>query len=206
MSFGRVCDEIGWQVIGIVLSAVILWILYRKDEDFKCCQSIQIRADFLLLCNVIILVLPSDINKEPWYIQMCFTGMFVYLMVASVMDCRLQMVSDFLHGIGILSAGILAICKPTEPENGWAVVMFCLIQYLVFRFMYGSADVAGFMVCALFLAAEGRGIDTYLFHMAMTFLVLGIVQLFRGNLSKWGNLKEPVALVPYIMIGFFMII
>lgn len=198
MNFGRACDEAGWMVGGIVLSAVILWILYRKDEEFKRCQSIQIKADFLLLCNVIILVLPSDINKEPWYIQMCFAGMFVYLLVASVMDCRLQMISDFLHGIGILSAGTLAFCNATEPEAGRAVILFCMIQYFVFRFMYGPADVAVFMVCALFLATEGRGIEAYLFHMTVTFLLLGGVQLIRGNLSRWGNLKEPVALVPYI--------
>ena len=145
-------------------------------------------------------------GKEPWYAQGCFMGMFVYLAVAGVMDCRLKMISDFLHGMGLLSAGILAFCSHSEPEVWWSFLMFCLVQYLVFRHMYGPADVIIFLICALFLAAQGRKMEVYLIHMALTFVLLGVIQLLRRNISERGNLKEPVALVPYIAVSFFMII
>ena len=48
--------------------------------------------------------------------------------------------------------------------------------------------------------------ETYLLHMGLTFSILGVVQLFRGNISRRGNLKEPVALVPYVAVSFFVII
>ncbi len=206
MNFGHVCGNSWWLVSGIAMSAVVLWIIHRKDPEFRSCETGKIRETFLVLCNIMLLIMPMEISEEPWYVQGCFLGMFVYLMVAGVMDYQLQMVSDFLHGIGLLSCVMMVFCNQAGQKNWWSLIMFCMIQYLVFRHMYGAADVAVFMICALFFTAEGRDMEAYLLHMAIAFFLLGIVQAFRGNISKQGNLKVPVALVPYIAISFFVII
>lgn len=206
MNFGRVCDESWWLLVGMVLGALTLWFLYREDAELGNCEIGKLKTDYLFFCNIGALLLPADITKEPWYIQGCFVGMFMYLTVTGVMDYRLQMVSDILHGIGLLCAGIMALCSESGPEVWWSFLTFCLVQYLVFKKMYGPADVIMYMVCAMFLAAEGRTMKAYLMHMALTFILLGVVQAFRRNINKQGNLKEPVALIPYISISFFIII
>ena len=87
----------------------------------------------------------------------------------------------------------------------WYVV--CLFfQYFVFQRMYGRADVMGFVLCAFFLASTDRGIGAYVGHMSLTFGILALVQALRRNIAAGGNLKHPIALFPYILCGFFLII
>lgn len=206
MKFGHVCAERWWLPAGMLVAAAVLRILYIKDPDFSRCKGREIIKEYAFLCVVGGICLPWEISREFLCIQVCYAGMFVYLIVAATMDSQLQMVSDFLHGIGLLSAGVAAFFSQTKPEIRCSFLMFCLIQCFVFRHMYGSADVVMFMVCSLFFAAEGRSMETYLLHMGLTFSILGVVQLFRGNISRRGNLKEPVALVPYVAVSFFVII
>lgn len=206
MSFGLVCVKIGWLLGAVAFSTAILWLLYRKDPDFAKCMWTEIWKEnlFLGLANAVFLY--GEIGEASLCTQACHAGMFSYLLIVSVMDLQLQMVNDFLHGIGIISGMILAFCKQSEPENWWSYLMFCIIQYFVFGRMYGMADVAVFLVCALFFTVLGGTMETYLLHMALTFLLLGVVQFLRGNIDKQGNLKVPVALIPYIAISFFVII
>lgn len=206
MNFGLVCAERWWLPVGMLVAAAVLRILYIKDPDFSRCKGQEIIKEYAFLCVVGGMFLPWEISREFLCIQVCYAGMFVYLIVTGVMDSQLQMVSDFLHGIGLLSVGVMAFCSQAKSEIWCSFLIFCLIQYFVFRHMYGPADVVIFMVCSMFFAAEGKNLDTYLLHMGLTFSILGVVQLFRGNISRGGNLKEPVALIPYVVISFFVII
>lgn len=206
MNFEHVCARVGWLYIAVLVAALILTALYLWDSDFGKCKKAKIVSAFCILSITGGVLLPQEIEGTPWYIQGCYAGMFIYLTVAGVMDYGLQMVCDFLHGIGLISSGILAFCNSMRPEIGWSFLAFCLIQYFIFRYMYGPADVSVFMVCALFLAATGRDMEAYLLHMAVTFLLLGLVQILQKNINSRGNLKKPVALIPYMVISFFLII
>ena len=206
MSFGHVCDKLVWMLPGMVAAGAVLWGLYVKDPDFALCVRKEIAKQYLFFSLAGMVLLPKEICEEAPGVRVCYAGILGYLIVAAVMDSQLQMVSDFLHGIGLISASAIAFCRKTEPEVWWSFLMFCLVQYIVFRHMYGPADVVLFIICALFFAAEGKELEMYLLHMALSFAMLGAVQLFRGNVSRRGNLKEPVALVPYLAISFFVII
>lgn len=78
------------------------------------------------------------------------------------------------------------------------MILFALLQYLLFMRLYGEGDVMAFQICALYLVGEGGNLMTMLLHMALAFGLLGAVQLARGNINKKGNLKTPVPFLPYI--------
>ena len=46
------------------------------------------------------------------------------------------------------------------------------------------------------------GMFGYLMHMMLAVLALFIVQLPKRNIAKNGNLKQPVAFLPYISLAF----
>jgi len=121
-----------------------------------------------------------------------------YLVTASITDIQTQAVHDFLHLAGCVGGGILLVWN----RPGWALLgeaaFFIAIQMLLFRRMYGIADCLAFSVCTLYMAASGKGMMAYVLHMGATFLLLAAVQAGRGNINWRGNLKEPVAMIPYI--------
>ncbi len=125
---------------------------------------------------------------------------FAYLMTAALCDYQTKMVHDFLHMI----SGICCIVLLCFSHPSWAVIgeliFFVVVQLLLFKRLYGNADAYVFIVCAMFQATNGHGLISYTLHMAATFLLLVLVQAFRKNISKKGDLKEAVALVPYIAI------
>lgn len=86
------------------------------------------------------------------------------------------------------------------------LIVFCLIQLLVFTKMYGRADCYAFCVCAMAETACGMGFSEYLFHMLIAFGILAMVQLARRNVNSKGNLKHPVPFLPYITVGFVLVL
>ena len=44
----------------------------------------------------------------------------------------------------------------------------------------------------------------YFVFMLFTYILLGIIQLFKKNVNKKGNLKIPVAFTPYIVATFLL--
>ena len=121
-----------------------------------------------------------------------------YLVTASITDRQTKMVHDFLHLAGGLAGVALLIYRWPGQEVFREAVIFIGLQMLLFRKLYGTADCLVFSVCALYLAADGKDLMTYLLHMSAAFLLLAVVQAFCKNINRKGNLKEPVALVPYI--------
>jgi hypothetical protein len=87
-----------------------------------------------------------------------------------------------------------------------SLAVFGLLQLLLFSKMYGKADCYAFCVCSMALAAEGFGFEMYVVHMAAAFTLLAALQLLRGNVNRRGNLKEPVAFLPYITVSLGVIL
>jgi len=137
---------------------------------------------------------------------MLYGVLAAYLVTASITDRQTKMVHDFLHLAGGLAGVALLIYRWPGQEVFREAVIFIGLQMLLFRKLYGTADCLVFSVCALYLAAEGKDLMTYLLHMSATFLLLAVVQACRKNINRKGNLKEPVALVPYIAatLGIFI--
>lgn len=128
------------------------------------------------------------------------------LATAAITDHQTKKVHDFLPFTAF--AGGLLMFPVLRPGPGAAGTLagFLAMQFLLFRRMYGLADCFVFSACAAYLAAAGRDMTACLAFMGAVFLALAAVQALRRNINTRGNLKEPVALVPYIsaVFWFFM--
>lgn len=126
---------------------------------------------------------------------------FACLLFATVTDIETQMVYDYTWWIaGAAIAVMLYIARPCR-ENIIELLLFILLQEFFFALFYGRADCHAFAVCAALEGCFGMGMREYLVHMLLSFMILAVVQLVRGNVGRNGNLKIPVAFLPYITIG-----
>lgn len=206
MSCGHVYASVLW--LGCVWGTcfVLLHLLHRADEDFAKGDIRSIRRLWLVYSLAAgVTFLPHVKGGSPM-VWVAYGLLAVYLILSAVMDSVLEMVCDFFHYIGVVGGFWLLLYYRPEAGPLWELLMFVGIQWFVFRKMYGPADVAAFVLCAMYLVAEGRSLLGLLVHMAVTFLLLGVVQGLQRNIEPGGNLKRPVALFPYITLAFFLII
>ncbi len=86
------------------------------------------------------------------------------------------------------------------------ILCFILLQFILFAKLYGLADCFAFSCCGIFIGAFGGGLRECLFHMLLSTGILGAVQFCRGNVNRYGNLKEPKAFIPYIAAALPVIV
>ncbi len=204
MSCEHVCVNILWSCASVVGVWCVLLFFYFLDEDMR-----EFRWSTWCLLGTLLMLLGSlgMLFKEKQSHSL-HSGVFcilLYLAVSTTMDILLKQVTDVVHYLGLLGGGILLLPGHQQTQVGVELITYVVIQYVIFRKMYGHADVIGFVLCALFFSATGRGIDVYVGHMSLAFGILALVQAFRRNIAGDGNLKQPVALFPYIMCSFLLI-
>lgn len=136
------------------------------------------------------------------------------LLFACVTDCRTCEVFQFTWWLAGAAGGLL-LCRNMIRQSGdgmsekeilFLFLVYAMLQELFFCRMYGRADCHAFVCCALAGCAYGIGFVGYLCQMAMAFGFLGIVQAFRHNINRRGNLKQPVAFLPYITVSFWVLL
>lgn len=137
-------------------------------------------------------------SEGPEAIGIGYLVLSVYLTICVVTDRQTCMVYDFLQLPAAAAGAVMALLCPLPPECGAGLIIFALLQYLIFMRMYGKGDGMAFQICGLYIVSGGGSFEILLLHMALAFGLLGIVQLFRGNLNKRGNLIVPVPFLPYI--------
>lgn len=132
----------------------------------------------------------------------------VCLAFACITDCRTCLVYNFTWWIAGAAAGVLLFAERERLEGDFLLelVIFILLQLLLFSRMYGRADCYAFCVCAVAEAAVGLPLSGYLFHMLLSFLLLAFVQGLRHNIDKGGNLRRPVPFLPYITLAFWALL
>lgn len=134
-----------------------------------------------------------------WYGQLACGVLAAYLLVASIQDVQSREVYDFLH-LMALPAGLVFVWTEVSWDKLISLAVFAVVQFGIFMRMYGAGDGLAFLVCAVFESRFGAGMLTYLLHMSAAYVLLGVVQGIRGNLNRQGNLREPVAFIPYIAV------
>lgn len=122
----------------------------------------------------------------------------VYLTVCAITDFQTCKVYDLLQVPAAAAGAVLCLLQTSLPEGGRGLVLFALLQYLLFMRFYGEGDVMAFQICSLYLVGRGGDLRTLLLHMALAFILLGAVQAFKRNINKKGNLIVPVPFFPYI--------
>ena len=206
MNCEPVCASLLWFGTGLLFTGGCLGLLYFVDEDLGRSKPDRLRRVWAVAWAVVSLMLWRYGVGQGAVAGLAYGCLAVYLVLCSVMDYFLKMVCDFFHYIGLLGGGLLLLYSPPSLEAVWSLLCFVLIQKVLFMKMYGPADGVAFVICAMYLTARGNTLEDFLMHMASTFVLLGVVQGYKRNISANGNLKHPVALLPYITAGFFVII
>ena len=185
-----------------------------NPEERLCRVSPISRALLCIICSECIAILMMH--------SLCFAGgsyvaivlmciIAACLLAAAVMDVETHMVYDYVWWIG-WGAAVALLClarseqKVATGDVVWIkrlieLLNFIWLQELLFARMYGRADCHAFVVCAITGSAFGMGMKEYLLLMLFAFVLLAVVQLIRGNVGRDGNLKAPVAFLPYINIS-----
>lgn len=129
------------------------------------------------------------------------------LFFACITDCISRRVYNFTWWIGAVAAGWLLWRRLWEGRLPGELLadlsLFFLLQLSLFCRMYGRADCYAFCVCAMAEASLGMGLSGYLVHMLLSVVFLLPIQLLKGNIGSSGNLKKPVAFLPYIAAAFW---
>ena len=158
-----------------------------------------------------------------YIIEMVMLSMFGILLVhAALEDHKYKRVRRYIWYISGMIGGVLysmnaftacgqmGIIIHRQYKREWELlaelICFGLLQLRLFSKMYGRADSYAFICCSMVLSAFGDGMLVYLVHMLVAVVLLGAMQLAYGNVGKDGNLKIPVAFVPYIVVSFFICI
>lgn len=128
----------------------------------------------------------------------------VYFLSSSVTDSICCQVYDVFQFLGIGAGAYLALTGETGRMFGISLVIFGLLQYFLFMKLYGAADGMAFLAAALAEAGLGYEISGFLLHMIIAYLMLSLVQLCRGNITRKGRLREGVPFLPYIMVSFWI--
>jgi len=190
----------------VICVLLCLQMLMRLDKE----HGLEFSA-----CTIRMLCLGGVVTAIIWYYTtegMEMTERTVWLLIhiiflsCSVTDHQTYMVYDVFQYLGIGLSSYLLLRNPYKLCIGISLILFALMQYLVFMKMYGKADGMVLLTAAVAEASLGYDIRMYLLHMIIAYLLLSVVQGIKGNIGRKGRLAKPVAFLPYIMIGFWVIL
>ena len=194
-----VCFEI-WTITWLLLKTIIK---YDKESNFYISKVIKINILFFSLGIGVWITVVMGLSDLSIF---SYGVLASYLLVATITDIQTYEVYDFLHIIGAFSGMAILIKRGVSLGNWQGLILFIGMQIIIFGRLYGLADCMGFCVCAIYISIRNPSTLMYLFHMALAFCMLGIVQGIKRNINGRGNLKKPVAFFPYITfsIWFFL--
>ena len=129
--------------------------------------------------------------------------MLIYMVLCSVTDYYTKQVYDLLQLVACMVIMTCVLQEQVATVQGAELLIFAFVQGVVFKNMYGEADVMGFLICALSMVE--RGIFIWTCHMGISFLLLGVLQGVKGNIGASGNLKRPVAFFPYMTVAYILV-
>ena len=143
----------------------------------------------------------------------CFCILWGCLLAACVMDGKEKQVYRFVWKLaGIALTGYAAFGLAGVKDFSVEIVLlqnscieyliFVLLQQGLFSKLYGKADCYAFSLCGGAWIIKGDVFSRCVIHMAISFCLMTIVQLFRQNVTGAGRLKQPVPMIPYITAGF----
>jgi len=197
----------GWGIIGMLVVGY-LCVIGRYDESVWHWSAGE-RVSLVLLsgvysCMIYWLVIRYDMTEYEsclWYV------VAACLLFACMTDSKSCQVFQFTWW-PMLIAGVMLWCKRGELnwENLYPILVYIALQELFFSRYYGRADCHAFVMCALVGTSLGWGMVDYVLHMLVAFVSLFLVQIGRHNISGKGNLKHPVAFLPYVTFGFWVLL
>lgn len=196
------------MILGIVAMGVFLIGRWDEPLPLKAGSRLWILAGAALELAGIM----AAAGDRPGHEKLLWAVFGGSLLLACVTDSLLCQVYNFTWWISLAAALALLWCRRSVlMESGsicfdtlGGLLLFVGLQLLLRGHIYGRADSYAFCVCALAGAALKISAAGFLTHMLLAYLLLFLVQLFRGNLNHKGNLGEPVPFLPYITTAFWI--
>ena len=186
----------------------IIWIRRFDREMTDLGNSLKGKRAgvFVWICGVndLLLIWLTRGRMIGWYLLFCVVG--ACLLTACITDLQTCQVHTFIWWIAGAAATAMLAAAGSRKENLIFLVLFCLLQQLLFSRFYGRADCHGFCVCAAAECAMGISPAGFFLHMLFAFGALALVQTFRRNIGADGNLKEAVPFLPYITVSFWFLL
>lgn len=160
-----------------------------------------------VLITTLYLFVSALLGKENAFVLELIAGFFWgSFAAASYSDWQIKKAYDVMLWTAILSAGLTMLAaKQISEQSITELVIFFLLQYLIFRHLYGAADCLCCSACAVYLAALGRGLLPALKLLSAAWLLLFAVQLIRKNIDKKGRLKTGQPFLPYVAVTLLII-
>lgn len=204
---------VGWlysvlSYVVISLTVRLLLGIEKMNED-KCdsCSLVRqklIPAGSLLLCMVMCACPRQMLSWQNFCRYAGYAGFMGCLLAATIMDLETKTVYRY---VWVAACGPMAVLLGTadklpSAESGLQLAVFILLQQLLFSHMYGKADCHAFCCCAAVNVICGGGFAGCMVHMVITFILLCLIQILKKNVTLCGTLKIPVAMLPYITVGF----
>lgn len=201
----------GMLTAGIVISTVklLLKLAGTDAEENAPCMNQRIRLLCILNGALVYLWCDQSYAEGSCFYAILYGVLAGCLLMACITDCKSCTVYNYVWWVGGTICMLLLLFTVGNVHNisGLAsLVLFVLLQEILFSKMYGKADCHAFAVCAAAESAVGFGIKEYLLHMLLAFILLLAVQGHKKNIGRNGNLKKPVPFLPYITISFWMLL
>lgn len=184
--------------------AVGLWLIGRLDQRIE--PGKRERAVVFAACILGDVLSGLILGQGEFLTRLSLSLLIGCLLLACITDIAICQVYNFVWWISGAAAIALLAGRRLEASVVWDVVLFIVIQMILFARMYGKADCYAFCVCAIAEAGLGFGPAEFLMHMLVSFLLLAAVQAVRRNIGSQGHLKKPVPFLPYITAGFYVML
>ena len=195
-----------WLWGTVCCSGIILYGFSILDDDWKLCDGEWLWSVWTAVMMNGSIGFLGKVQEATPIEKVCWMAIAIYLIVCTVMDIVLSQINDVLQYLGVLGGAVFLWNRENSPLVGISLILFVMIQYFVFRKLYGKADTMAFSICAMYLAGLGGDTEHYLWHMIISFILMTVVQAFAGNINKRGKLCKPVPMFPYISAGFIFLI
>jgi hypothetical protein len=204
--FSNTLWAVGYFIFISLADYGILWFVKRFDPAYNLPYAKW--KKYVILGGALFTAVLSAFCLPEWNLWQRGEAVILsaYLICATVIDIQTKEVYDFLPYFGVIPGLLYLICIPPDIAIWIALLVYCVLQLFLFSRMYGMADAKAFCVCAVTISVGGGGFPAYLYHMSAAFLLLGVIQAIRHNISRKGNLKTPVAFLPYITSTIWVIL
>lgn len=202
MNFEHVCVKV---LLAVIVCGVCFGCIAFAEHYDNFVPALSRKKLYITICMISSAV--TCVIKDNVWQSMgmeIVLGALLFACITDYTQCQVYHFTWWIAGSVVMGWLFVAICRG-EPIPWLELILFCMLQELLFAKLYGRADCHAFCVCAVMYALLEKGMLCYLLHMWIAFLLLAGIQWHQGNIAGNGNLKKPVPLIPYIVLTFLLL-
>lgn len=132
----------------------------------------------------------------------CF---YAGLLVATFSDIKEKQVLRIVWMICIFLLTIVLLFQKVGFCEWLCLAEFVFLQECICNHFYGQADAHSYICCVVYAMTNGFIEEDIMLAglqlMIISFVLLAVLNLFMRNINRFGNLKQPVAFIPYIVVA-----